>query len=177
MVVGPMASWRSWSGALSTWLPAATEIGPADSNPDRLAGFAHTQAGALMAAANVYPAIYYTRDRAAWDSLANQRVVWADGARDTLADSLDRVWTVRDRDAVLRPVGFRMLSYTGELSRIRMWWRLERLDSEPVTVGAIVTVRWVEGDWWLVFEEPAMDLRALDPARDGYVPWGPGDAA
>jgi hypothetical protein len=176
LVVAPPTSWQPWATtALRTWLPTSP-AGPLDPAPGRLAGFTRTPEGALVAAANVYPAIYYTRDRAVWRHLADHRVVWADGARDALWDALQPVWSLAGSDLALRPVGFRMLSYTPELSRVRLWWRTATPGGAPVIVGAIATVRWVDGDWWLVFDEPASDLRTLDPARDGYVPWGPGAA-
>ncbi|MGB7963993.1 MAG: hypothetical protein WCF12_13690 [Propionicimonas sp.] len=174
LVVAPQTTWRPWETiALRTWLPASS-AGPGQ--PDRLMGFTHTPEGAVVAAANVYPAIYYTRDRSAWRDLAERRVLWADGSREALWEALEPVWTLAGGGLTLRPVGFRMLSYTPELSRVRLWWRTESPAAAPVIVGAIATVHWVDGDWWLVFDEPASDLRTIDPARDGYVPWGPGVA-
>lgn len=172
-LAAPAARWREFAtSALVTWLPASASLGPQDA--DRMAGFAHSREGALFAAANVYPAIYYSRDRAEWRWLADHRVVWAPDARDALRAALDRVWSLSGDGAVLRPVGFRMLSYTPDTSRIRLWWSAESPGDAPVTVGAIATLRWVDDDWSLVFDEPAMDIRTLEPARDSYLPWGPG---
>jgi hypothetical protein len=36
----------------------------------------------------------------------------------------------------------------------------------------LVDVVWDAGDWQLVFDEPAMDLRGLQP-QDSYLVWGP----
>lgn len=173
LVVAPVTAWRPWSStAVSTWLPTSS-VGPRDPRFGRLAGFARNPEGALLAAANVYPAIYYTRDLEDWRSLADRRVQWSDGAREALWAALDPVWPMVTSEVALRPVGFRMLSFTPELSRVRLWWRAESPGKAPAVVGAIATVRWADGDWWLVFDEPASDTRTLDPARDGYVPWGP----
>jgi hypothetical protein len=46
-----------------------------------------------------------------------------------------------------------------------------------MVVGAIATVRWYGDDWWLVFDEASGDIRPIDPARDGYLPWGPEGAS
>lgn len=176
LVVAPQTDWREWSTtALTTWLPAS-QTGPRDPASDRLAGFTRSPEGALMAAATVFPAIYYTRDDGDWQSLADHRVQWADGTREALWAALEPVWAQRIDGLVMRPVGFRMLSFTPDLSRVRLWWSTEYPGRETAVVGAIVTVRWDAGDWWLVFDEPASDMRPLSPARDSYLPWGPGSA-
>lgn len=169
----PVTQWRRWSTpALVTWLPQVAGAGPRDADPGRLAGFARSPEGALAAAGSLLPAIYYTRDGVDWDWLASERVMWAQGARSALEASLQPVWQVA-AGVSLRPVGFRMVSYSPQRAQVRLWWRTDRPAGEALVVGAIATVRWVSGDWWLVFDEPAMDLRTLDPARDGYLAWGP----
>ncbi|MGB7979673.1 MAG: hypothetical protein WCF36_02645 [Candidatus Nanopelagicales bacterium] len=53
----PPAGWSPWSSpVLSTWLPEVPGAGPTD--PDRVAGFARTEFGALAAAATLHPLIY-----------------------------------------------------------------------------------------------------------------------
>jgi hypothetical protein len=174
LLAAPATTWRAWStSAVRTWLPV-TQAGPRGPGPDQLDGFAHSPEGALAAAGNLCPAIYYTRDRADWDGLANQRVLWADGAREALWSALQPVWSRDTSEVILRPVGFRMLSFTPDLARVRLWWRAEPPGEVPVVVGAIATVRWFDDDWWLVFDEATSDIRPIDPGRDGYVPWGPG---
>lgn len=126
-----------------------------------------------MAATSLHPTIYYTRDRGHWRSLADERVLWADGQRQALLAALEPAWDLTDEVTVLRPVGFRTVSFAPDRSRVRVWWNSHRPGADSVTVGAIVTVVWAAGDWWLSFDQPAMDMRVLDPARDGYVPWGP----
>ena len=173
LLEAPATRWRELApSALGTWLPTSPASGPADAG--RLAGFAHSPEGALLAAVNLYPAIYYSRDQQWWRWLADHRVVWADGARDALWDAMEPVWDLPTDGTALRPVGFRMLSYTPELCRVRLWWSTESPGDAPVTVGAIAMVRWVDADWSLVFDEPAMDMRTLEPARDGFIAWGPG---
>jgi hypothetical protein len=174
LLTAPATIWRPWSTtAMRTWLPA-TDAGPQQAQLDLLEGFARTPEGALAAAGNLCPAIYYTRDRADWDGLANRRVLWADGAREALWSALQPVWSRDTSEVILRPVGFRMLSFTPDLARVRLWWRAEPPGEVPVVVGAIATVRWFDDDWWLVFDEATSDIRPIDPGRDSYLPWGPG---
>ncbi len=172
LTAAPPTTWRQWSSpVLRTWLPSIAGAGPTD--PDGLAGYAHTPAGALAAAASLHPVIYYLRDRAAWQRIADQRVVWVDGQRAELASALDPVWQVADpapADAV--PVGFRQTSYSGDRAEFRLWWRFDLPDGTAPVAGALVEVVWVDGDWRLYFDEPAMDMRGLQ-ARDSYLAWGP----
>lgn len=168
----PVADWRAWSSpVIRTWLPTVPGAGPDD--PAHLAGFARTPDGALAAAVSLHPAIYYTRDRAAWQALADRRVVWAAGQREQLTQALDRVWQVADLQPVaMTPLGYRPIAYTAERARFRVWWRLDLPDGASPMVGALVDVVWHDGDWSLSFDEPAMDMRGLQPT-DSYLSWGP----
>ncbi len=38
--------------------------------------------------------------------------------------------------------------------------------------GAVADLVWAQGDWQLLFDEPAMDMRGLAPT-DTYLVWGP----
>lgn len=171
--VPPPAGWRLWTApVLRTWLPSIPAAGPTD--PDRVAGFTRTPPGALAAAASLHPLIYYTRDRAAWARLADERVVWADGQREALAAALDPVWDVVDPagPAQMTPLGYRLIAYGPDRAQFRLWWAVEYPDARAATVGALVDVVWVDGDWSLFFDEPAMDLRGLQ-SQDSFLAWGP----
>lgn len=169
--VPPAASWRAWSSpVVRTWLPTIPGAGPTD--PGRLAGFTRSPAGALAAAVSLHPTIYYTRDRAAWTGLAEHRVVWAPGQRQALTRALEPVWDVADPDPVgFEVAGYRLVSYTPDRAQLRAWWAWQFPDGARPILGALVTVVWRAGDWWLFFDEPGMDMRALQ-AADSYVPWG-----
>lgn len=169
--VPPAASWRAWSSpVVRTWLPTIPGAGPTDSG--RLAGFTRSPAGALAAAVSLHPTIYYTRDRAAWAGLAEHRVVWAPGQRQALTRALEPVWDVADPDPVgFEVAGYRLVFYTPDRAQLRAWWAWQFPDGTRPILGALVTVVWRDDDWWLFFDEPGMDMRALQ-AADSYVPWG-----
>jgi len=167
----PAAGWVVWeSPVVRTWLPRVPGAGPKD---PPATGFAHTPQGALAAAATLYPLAYYSAPRTAWAQIADTRVQWATGQREQLAEGLAPVWDAQVTEAlVLTPVGYRVITYNPDRAQFRLWWALDYLDGRQATVGALVDVVWDDRDWQLVFDEPAMDLRGLQP-RDSYLLWGP----
>lgn len=169
--VPPATGWAPWSTpVVRTWLPRVPGSGPGDP-PAR--GFARTPTGALVAAATLHPLAYYAYPEAVWAQFADTRVRWAPGQREQLAAALAPVWTAAvPAPMVLTPVGYRVIVYGADHARFRLWWSVDIPDRGTATVGALVDVAWVDDDWALVFDEPAMDLRPLRPA-DTYLIWGP----
>jgi hypothetical protein len=167
----PASGWVVWeSPVVRTWLPRVPGAGPSD---PPATGFAHTPQGALAAAATLYPLAYYSAPQAAWAQIADTRVQWATGQRELLAGALARVWDAQVTEAlVLSPVGYRVITYSADRAQFRLWWALDYPDGRQATVGALVDVVWDDRDWQLVFDEPAMDLRGLQP-QDSYLIWGP----
>ena len=166
----PVAAWRAWSSpVVSTWLPTIPGAGPADLTG--VAGFTRTPGGALAAAANLHPLIYYTRDRGLWSGLADHRVVWADGQREQLTAALDAVWDTPVEQATFELVGYRQVSFTPERAQVRLWWSWAIPGRDVSVVGALVTVLWTGGDWVLWFDEPGMDMRPAQ-ASDSWLVWG-----
>lgn len=167
----PAAGWEPMvTPIIRTWLPRVPGAGPADP-PGR--GFARTPTGALAAAATLYPLVYYSYPEASWTPVADARVVWAPGQRQALEAGLAPVWAAQlPTPLVLTPVGYRPIAYTADRARVRLWWELTYPDAGRVTIGSVVEVVWVDGDWSLVFDAPAMDSRGLQPA-DTYLAWGP----
>ena len=167
----PASGWVGWeSPVVRTWLPRVPGAGP--TNPPAT-GFAHTPHGALAAAVTLYPLAYYSAPQAAWAQIADTRVQWAPGQREQLAQALAPVWDAQVTEAlVLTPVGYRVITYNPDRAQFRLWWALDYPDGRQATVGALVDVVWDAGDWQLVFDEPAMDLRGLQP-QDSYLIWGP----
>lgn len=170
LVEAPFAAWTPMNSPIvETWLPAGAQ-GPTDP-PAR--GFARTPAGALLAAASLYPLAYYSYPAAAWTPIADSRVLWAEGQRESLEKGLERAWAGQyPAPLVITPVGYRPISYTEDRARLRLWWDLTYPDEVTVTIGAIVEVRWVDADWSLFFDEPGMDARPLEPT-DTFTRWGP----
>ena len=169
--VPPAADWEPWSTPIiRTWLPRIPDAGPV-SPPG--SGFTRTPAGALAAAATLYPLVYYSWPKSAWTPIADTRVVWAPGQREALAEALVPVWAAElPTPLVVTPVGYRAIRYSPDRAQVRLWWALTYPDGREVTIGSLVEVLWVQGDWQLFFDEPAMDSRGLEP-RDTYLVWGP----
>ena len=167
----PASGWVGWeSPVVRTWLPRVSGAGPTD---PPATGFAHSPHGALAAAVTLYPLAYYSAPQAAWVKIADTRVRWAPGQREQLAQALSPVWDAQVTEAlVLTPVGYRVITYRPDRAQFRLWWALDYPDGRAATVGALVDVVWGAGDWQLVFDEPAMDLRGLQP-QDSYLIWGP----
>jgi hypothetical protein len=167
----PASGWVGWeSPVVRTWLPRVPGAGPTD---PPATGFAHTPDGALAAAATLYPLAYYCAPQAAWARIADTRVRWAPGQREQLAQALAPVWDAQVTEALLlTPLGYRVITYHPDRAQFRLWWALDYPDGRAATVGALVDVVWDAGDWQLVFDEPAMDLRGLQPS-DTYLVWGP----
>lgn len=164
-------TWRAWSSPLiSTLLPTTPTGGPTE--PDALRGFAHTGEGALLAAASLHPAIYYTRDPRAWAELAAQAVLWAPGQKAPLERAVTSGAATGEAPVPVVPVGYRVVAATGDRAQFRIWWQWRFPAGPAPTVGALVTVVWRSGDWWLSFDEPAMDMRELT-AQDTYTAWSP----
>jgi hypothetical protein len=127
----------------------------------------------LAAAATLYPLAYYSHPESAWTPIADTRVVWAPGQRDELADALAPVWAASlPTPVVVTPIGYRAISYSPDQAQVRLWWELTYPDGETVTIGSLVHVLWLDGDWSLYFDEPAMDSRGLQ-ASDTFLIWGP----
>jgi hypothetical protein len=167
----PAAGWEPMvTPIIRTWLPRIPGAGPADPL-DR--GFTRTPAGALAAAATLYPLAYYSYPEAAWTPVAEDRVVWAPGQRESLERGLAPVWAAQlPTPLLLTPVGYRPISYTADRAQVRLWWQLDYPDARQVTIGAVVEVVWRDGDWSLYFDEPVMDSRGVEPT-DSYLGWGP----
>lgn len=167
----PATQWEPWSTPIiGTWLPRIPGAGPV--NPPG-SGFTRTPTGALAAAATLYPLAYYSHPESAWTPIADTRVVWAPGQRDELAAALAPVWAASlPTPVVVTPIGYRAISYSPDQAQVRLWWELTYPDGEKVTIGSLVAVLWVDGDWSLYFDEPAMDSRGLEPS-DTYLIWGP----
>jgi hypothetical protein len=171
LAVAPATGWVDWSTPIiQTWLPRIPGAGPADPAGR---GFARTPAGALAAAATLHPLAYHAHPRAVWTRIADEQVLWAPGQRDTLERALAPTWDsplpTRVRST---PVGYRPVAYNADRARVRLWWQVTHPQIGQVIVGALVEVRWSDGDWRLYFDEPAMDLRGLGPS-DTYLVWGP----
>lgn len=167
----PASRWVGWeSPVVRTWLPRVHGAGPTD---PPATGFAHTPHGALAAAATLYPLAHYSAPQPAWARIADTRVRWAPGQHEQLAEALAPVWDAQVTEALLlTPLGYRVITYHPDRAQFRLWWALDYPDGRAATVGALVDVVWDAGDWQLVFDEPAMDLRGLQPS-DTYLVWGP----
>jgi hypothetical protein len=168
-VSGPPARWRMWSSAITRIaLPTVSDAGPTD--PGLPAGFARTPTGALVAAANLVPQIWFGTDQVAWRRLADQSVLWGDGARADLERR--RRAAIDGAPPAAQPMaiaGFRYIYYhtTGNQAEalLRLWLR------GPVnTLGLSVHLVWVGNDWRVAWDEQAADIRVLG-AQESLVPW------
>ena len=93
--------------------------------------------------------------------------------REQLADALVPVWAAGVPDPMqVTPLGYRVIVYDPDRARFRLWWDVDFPDGRSATVGALVDLVWADGDWQLSFDEPAMDMRGLQPT-DTYLVWGP----
>ena len=171
LAVPPASGWVPWeSPVVATWLPRIPGAGPGE---PPATGFAPTPQGALAAAATLHPLAYYQWPQAAWTEFADTRVQWAPGQREQLAEALVPVWAAGVPDPMrVTPVGYRVIVYSPDRARFRLWWDVDFPDGRSATVGALVDVVWAHGDWQLLFDEPAMDMRGLQPT-DTYLVWGP----
>ena len=106
-------------------------------------GFAPTPQGALAAAATLHPLAYYQWPQAAWTEFADTRVQWAPGQREQLAEALVPVWAAGVPDPMrVTPVGYRVIVYSPDRARFRLWWDVDFPDGRSATVGALVDVVW-----------------------------------
>ena len=168
----PASGWVVWeSPVVRTWLPRVPGAGP--TNPPAT-GFAHTPHGALAAAATLYPLAYYSAPQAAWAQIADTRVQWAPGQREQLAQALAPVWDAQVTEALRADPGRLPGDHLQPGSRAVPAVVGAGLPGRASGHGRGVGRRGVgrAGDWQLVFDEPAMDLRGLQP-RDSYLIWGP----
>lgn len=162
---GPPADWRLWSSAITRIaLPTVAGAGPLD--PNAPVGFADTPTGALVAAANLVPQIWFGTDMAAWQQLADRSVVWGDGAREDLARR--RRAAIAGAPPAAQPMavaGFRYIYFRGTEAQLRLWLR------GPVnTLGMNVRLVWADGDWKVAWDESAADIRVLG-AEESFIPW------
>lgn len=162
---GPPADWRLWSSGITRIaLPTVTGAGPLD--PSAPVGFADTPTGALVAAANLVPQIWFGTDMAAWQQLADRSVLWGDGAREDLARR--RRAAIAGAPPAAQPMaiaGFRYIYFRGTEAQLRLWLR------GPVnTLGMNVRLVRADGDWKVAWDESAADIRVL-AAEESFIPW------
>ena len=70
------------------------------------------------------------------------------------------------------PVGYRVIVYSPDRARFRLWWDVDFPDGRSATVGALVDVVWVHGDWQLSSTSRRWTCAGLQPT-DTYLVWGP----
>lgn len=171
--VTPPAASR-WVVESEIVIPEVPGAGPCTQFDGYRAGFAQTQAGAVVAA-YYYGATLVTNDPAA-HTAEQARYALVDGP---LKDSiLQRISDVEAGVEVRAPegqkagqefAGYRVVSFAGDSAIVEL---LIRQIETGRTIGAVVTLAWVNGDWRI---DPATPTDwaspVMEPRLSDYVQW------
>jgi hypothetical protein len=153
-------------------LPYSGSAGPCKVTATTATGFAHTPAGALLAAAQVSGRISVTTPLEVATDTIEQQVI-AGPARDALLSSTraraGKPLTEQDAGQL---TAWSMLTYTPDTAVVSLALANPGLTGQYVTLP--ITVRWADGDWRVVAPPGGSwdSSAAVTPILDGYVEWG-----
>jgi len=166
LLVAPKVDWQLFAGVP---LPYSRTAGPTRIDGPVYSGYARSQTGALIAAAQLGTRYLLTPGEG-WREVLGRQVLPGLG-RDTFA----RLHASVDEDAPPgtygQPAGFRFVTFTPDVAAIQLVSRFPTTGSLQVVV---VTVKWVAGDWRLELQPDGSSSPTAQavPDLDGFVVWG-----
>ena len=166
LLVAPPLDWELFAGVP---LPSSRTAGPTRVDGPVYSGYARSQTGALIAAAQLSTR-YLLTPGGGWREVLERQVLPGTG-REVFA----RLRATVDQDAAPgtygHPAGFRFVAFTPDVAAIQLVSRF------PTTGGlqvVVVTVKWTGGDWRLELQPDGSSSPTAQavPDLDGFVVWG-----
>jgi hypothetical protein len=166
LLVAPPLDWQLFDGVP---LPYSRTAGPTRVDGPVYSGYARSQTGALIAAAQLATRYLLTPGEG-WRQVLERQVLPGAG-REVFA----RLRAGVDQDAPPgtygQPAGFRFVAFTPDVAAIQLVSRF------PMTGGlqvVVVTVKWTGGDWRLELQPDGSSSPTAQavPDLDGFVVWG-----
>ncbi|BAL86498.1 hypothetical protein AMIS_12780 [Actinoplanes missouriensis 431] len=151
-------------------LPYSASAGPCQVTETTAAGFAHTPAGAIVAAAQITSRTSITTPLTVATETIEQQVI-AGPARDQLLAKTRTQKPVTEETAG-QLTAWSMLSYSDDTAVISLAMTNAALQGQYVTIP--VTLRWADEDWRMVAPPTGSwdSSAAVTPTLQGYVEWG-----
>ena len=166
LLVAPTLDWQLFAGVP---LPYSKTAGPTRVDGPVYSGYARSQTGALIAAAQLSTSYLLTPGQG-WREVLERQVLPGTG-RDVFA----RLRAGVDQDAPPgtygQPAGFRFVAFTPDVAAIQLVSRFPTTGSLQVVV---ITVKWAGGDWRLELQPDGSSSPTAQavPDLDGFVVWG-----
>lgn len=170
LLTAPPVTWELFEGVP---LPYSATAGPRLVDGPVYAGFARSQAGALLAAAHLATR-YLLTPSPGWRQVVARQVLPGPG-RDAyvrLRATVDDVPDAANAGGQGQPAGFRVLAFTPDVAVVQEAIRFPRSGVLQVTS---TTLRWAGGDWRLQLQPDGSTSPTAQQVADldGFVLWGP----
>ncbi|WBC05284.1 hypothetical protein [Micromonospora sp. WMMA1976] len=173
-----------WVDVAGISLPVSSRTGPRITGGGQARGFAHDQAGALLAAVHIVVRINPQVGPTVFEPTLRDQVVGPDAAamRVQVAQAYEELRAqlggqpLGRLNAILR--GYRIVSYRDDEAAVRLLTEAPGANGVPLLVVAEVRVRWTGSDWALLapaggtFEQTVMAASDADTAT--FLPFSVG---
>lgn len=161
-----------WERLGPVLLPYSASAGPCTVTATTAAGYAHTPAGAILAAAQIGSRTSITTPLAVATDTIEQQALPGPARDDLLAKTKARANTPLTEQNAGQLAAWAVLSYSDDTAVISLALSNPASDGQYVTIP--VTVRWSSGDWRLVAPPQGSwdSSAAVTPTLQGYVEWG-----
>jgi hypothetical protein len=161
-----------WERLGPVLLPYSATSGPCTITATTAAGYAHTPAGAILAAAQIGSRTSITTPLAVATDTIEQQAIAGAARDDLLAKTKARANTPLTEQDAGQLAAWAVLSYSDDTAVISLALSNPSSDGQYVTIP--VTVRWSAGDWRLVPPPQGSwdSSAAVTPTLQGYVEWG-----
>ena len=166
LLSAPQVNWQLFSGVALPYSPTA---GPLKQDGPVFSGFQRSQAGALIAAAQLATR-YLLTPGSGWRDVVARQVLPGAG-RDAYIRARAQVEVNDPPGTYGQLAGFRIVAYTGDVAVIQQVSRFSYTGRLQVTTA---TVKWVGGDWRLELQPDGGSSPTAQsvPNLDGFVVWG-----
>lgn len=166
LLSAPQVSWQLFSGVALPYSPTA---GPSNVDGPVYSGFERSQAGALIAAAQLGTR-YLLTPGSGWREVVARQVLPSTG-REVYIQARAHVQLNDPPGTYGQLAGFRIVAYTGDVAVIQEVSRFSFTGRLQVTTA---TVKWVGGDWRLELQPDGGNSPTAQavPSLDGFVVWG-----
>ena len=168
LLTAPEVSWELVNGVA---VPVSATAGPTIAAGPVRRGFERSQAGGLLAAAQISIRSTLTPGQG-WRAVVEEQVLPGTG-RDVFTRLRARVEADDPAGTYGQLAGFRIVAFTPDVTVVQLVTRYGAGAARQLQVLAL-TVKWIDGDWRLQLQPDggASPTAQLVPDLDGFVVWG-----
>lgn len=159
----------NWQIFKSSALPVSAAAGPLITEGDVVRCYAHTPAGALIAATQLSARVELADG---WRQVVNRSVVAGPGREAFVQEHAKQASSAPAGAGSLAQVaGFRFVTFSPETAVIEL---VVRAPTTGSLASSVTTVKWADGDWKLELQPDgsANSQPRLIESLDGYARWG-----